>query len=105
MLRSFLAIFHAAVVFGLAGLPGIARHACATLVTTLFATVRLLRLCRGKSGASRRNDQQPYCDNAHFIAVLFVSIRHLRALRRKLTVQMFDVFPADGVHKSIDVSG
>ena len=105
ILWSFLAIFHAAIVFGLAGLPGIARHACAALVTALLATVRLLRLRSIESAASHRNNQQPYCDDAHFIAFLFVSIRHLRAPRSKLAVQMIDISPADGVHKSVDVTG
>ena len=105
ILWSFLAIFHAAVVFSVAGLAGIARHACATLVATLFATIRLLRLCSIESAASHRNNQQPYCDDAHFIALLFVSIRHLRALGSKLAVQVIDISPPDGVHKGIDVTG
>ena len=105
ILWSFLAIFHAAVVFGLASLPGIARHACAALVTTLFATVRLLRLRSNSSAASHTTNQQSYCDDAHFIALLFVSIRHLRALGSKLAVQVIDISPPDGVHKRIDVSG
>src|SRR5215469_5152560 len=71
MFCSFLAIFHAAFVFSLASLPGIARHACATLVTTLFATVRLLRLRSNSSAASHTTNQQSYCDDTHFIALLF----------------------------------
>ncbi len=106
MLRSFLlAIFHAALVLGLAGLSRIARHAGATLLATLFAAVRLLRLCGGKSDANCRNDQQHCSDDAQFIDLLFDLYRPLRALTSNFNVQMIGISPADGVHKCIDVTG
>src|SRR5262245_13097022 len=102
MLCSFsLAIFHAAFVFSLAGLSGIARCAGVPLLTTLFATVRLLCLCSVKSA---KNDQYQCCD-AHFIALLFASAGPLRPLMSNFTVQMIGIPPPDGVHKRIDVTG
>src|SRR5260370_20929383 len=88
-----LAILHAALVFGLAGLPGIARHTRATLVATLFATVRLLRLCGGKSAVSPKNDHYHCDDPAHVIAFPVIPTHHLRPLSSKLAVQMLDIAP------------
>jgi hypothetical protein len=51
-----LAIFHATLVFDLAGSCGIASGASVPLVATLFAAVRLLRLRELRRAETEEND-------------------------------------------------